>query len=39
VVGAALDAIFLGALYQYAAYKNVPAGFDAGAVEGAFRRK
>src|SRR5215471_15178375 len=38
-VGAALDAIFLGALYQYAAYHRVPAGFDAGAVEGAFRRK
>jgi hypothetical protein len=39
VVGAALDAIFLGAIYQYAAYKRVPAGFDAGSFEGAFRRK
>jgi hypothetical protein len=38
-VGAALDAIFLGALYQYAAYRRVPAGFDAGTIEGAFRRK
>jgi hypothetical protein len=38
-VGAALDAIFLGALYQYAAYRTIPAGFDAQAVEGAFRRK
>jgi hypothetical protein len=38
-VGAALDAIFLGALYQYAAYQTVPAGFDAAAVQGAFGRK
>jgi hypothetical protein len=38
-VGAALDAIFLGALYQYAAFKRVPSGFDQGTIEGAFRRK
>jgi hypothetical protein len=37
--GAALDAIFLGALYQYAAYRTVPAGFDAAVVERAFGRK
>jgi hypothetical protein len=38
-VGAALDTIFLGALYQFAAFQRIPAGFDAGAMEGAFRRK
>jgi hypothetical protein len=38
-VGAALDAIFLGALYQFASTRTVPVGFDAGAIEGAFRRK
>ena len=38
-VSAALDAIFLGALYQYAAYHRVPGGFDHWAMEGAFRRK
>jgi hypothetical protein len=38
-VGAALDTIFLGALYLYAADQRVPAGFDASAMEGAFRRK
>ncbi len=38
-VGAALDTIFLGALYLYAADRRVPAGFDARAMEGAFRRK
>jgi hypothetical protein len=37
-VSAALDAIFLGALYQYAAHHQVPAGFDAGAFERAFRK-
>jgi hypothetical protein len=36
-VGAALDAIFLGALYQYAAHRTVPAGFDAGTFERGFR--
>jgi hypothetical protein len=38
-VGAALDAIFLGAIYQYAAYRTIPDGFDAGSVERAFRHK
>jgi hypothetical protein len=38
-VGAALDTIFLGALYLYAADRRVPAGFDATAMEEAFRRK
>jgi hypothetical protein len=38
-VGAALDAIFLGALYQYAAYETVPAGFDRSTIEHAFERK
>ena len=38
-IGAALDTIFLGALYQFAAYKRVAPGFDAGVMEGAFRRK
>ena len=38
-IGAALDTIFLGALYQFAAYQRVPPGFDAGVMEGAFRRK
>jgi hypothetical protein len=38
-VTAALDTIFLGALYQYAAFQSVPAGFDSGAIEGAFQRK
>jgi len=38
-IGAALDTIFLGALYQFAAFHRVPSGFDAGVMEGAFRRK
>ena len=38
-VGAALDAIFLGALYQYAAFDAVPAGFDRSTIEHAFERK
>jgi hypothetical protein len=38
-VGAALDTIFLGALYQYAAYNQVPGGFSREAMEGAFTRK
>src|SRR5262249_30754280 len=37
--GAALDAIFLGALYQYAAFDRVPEGFDRSTMEGAFTPK
>jgi hypothetical protein len=37
--GSALDAIFLTALYQYAAFEKVPDGFDRGSIEGAFTRK
>jgi hypothetical protein len=38
-VGAALDAIFLSALYQYAAYERTPTGFETARLESAFRRK
>jgi len=38
-VSAALDTIFLSALYQYAAFKQVPEGFDSGTIESAFGRK
>jgi hypothetical protein len=38
-VGAALDSIFLAALYQYAAFQRIPSGFDAARLEGAFRKK
>jgi hypothetical protein len=38
-VGAALDSIFLAALYQFAAFQRVPVGFDASNLEGAFRKK
>jgi hypothetical protein len=38
-VGAALDTIFLSALYQYAAYEKVPQGFERSAFEGAFTNK
>jgi hypothetical protein len=38
-VGAALDTIFLSALYQYAAYDKVPAGFDRRTIEEAFTPK
>jgi hypothetical protein len=38
-VGSALNTIFLSALYQYAAFKQVPAGFEAGELAGAFRSK
>lgn len=37
--GAALDAIFLSALYQYAAFEQVPQGFDRESMEGAFSNK
>jgi hypothetical protein len=38
-VSAALDSIFLAALYQYAAFQRVPSGFDSSNLEGAFRKK
>ncbi len=38
-MGATLDAIFLTALYQYAAFEKVPEGFDRQCIEGAFMRK
>jgi hypothetical protein len=38
-VGAALDSIFLTALYQYAAFDRVAAGFDRGIIEHAFTSK
>ena len=38
-VGAALDGIFLSALYQYAAHGAAPSGFDAYSLEHAFRSK
>jgi hypothetical protein len=38
-MGATLDAIFLTALYQYAAFEKVPDGFDRTCIEGAFKRK
>jgi hypothetical protein len=38
-VGSALQGIFLGALYQYAAFGVVPTGYDADVLENAFRRK
>jgi hypothetical protein len=38
-VGAALDTIFLSALYQYAAFDQVPSGFDREAMAGAFQAK
>ncbi len=37
--GSALHGIYLGALYQYAAFHQVPDGFDSSTLEGAFRRK
>jgi hypothetical protein len=39
VVGAALQGIFVGALYQYAAHGEVPRGFDHGTMEQAFAPK
>jgi hypothetical protein len=38
-IGPALNGIFLGALYQYAAHGRVPDGFDGDAMAQAFRRK
>jgi len=38
-VGSALDGIFLTALYQYAAFNQVPAAFDRGVLAHAFERK
>jgi hypothetical protein len=38
-VGSALNVIFLSALYHYAAFEEVPTGFDASTMEGAFRSK
>jgi hypothetical protein len=38
-IGPALNGIFLGALYQYAAFGQVPAGFDANEMRRAFRQK
>ena len=38
-ISAALDTIFLSALYQYASTKQVPAGFDASTMERAFDHK
>lgn len=37
-ISAALDTIFLTALYQYAAFKQVPQGFEPSSIEGAFRK-
>lgn len=38
-ISSALNTIFLGAMYQYAAYKTVPVGFDREVMERAFRSK
>jgi hypothetical protein len=38
-IGAALDTIFLSALYQYAAFDKVPNGFDRQSIEEAFVQK
>lgn len=38
-VSAALDTIFLGAVYQFAAFQQVPTGFDANTIEHAFEAK
>ncbi len=37
--GSALHGIYLGALYQFAAFGRIPDGFNRYAMEGAFRRK
>jgi hypothetical protein len=39
VVNSALNTIFLGAMYQYAAYEKVPAGFDEATIRSAFTAK
>jgi hypothetical protein len=36
-ISSAMNTIFLAALYQYASYKTIPAGFDREVIEGAFR--
>lgn len=38
-VSSALDVIFLSAMYQYAVNREVPEGFDAGVLQGAFTAK
>ena len=38
-VASAMETIFLSALYQYAAFKTVPVGFEADSMERAFRSK
>lgn len=38
-IGAALDTIFLSALYQYAAFEKIPEGFDRETIEHAFKSK
>lgn len=38
-VGPTLNGIYTAVLYQYAAYQQVPAGFDANVLENAFGRK
>jgi hypothetical protein len=37
--GSALHGIYLGALYQFAAFGRVPNQFDRATMENAFRRK
>jgi hypothetical protein len=39
IISSALNTVFLAALYQYAAFKTVPAGFDRHVIEGAFQPK
>lgn len=38
-IGSAMHGIYIGALYQFAAYDKVPEGFSSEAMEGAFGRK
>jgi hypothetical protein len=38
-VGSALNGIYLSALYQYAAYNQIPRGFDADTLQHAFEPK
>jgi hypothetical protein len=38
-LSSALNTVFLAALYQFAAFKTIPLGFDRGEIEGAFRPK
>jgi hypothetical protein len=39
VISSALNTIYLAAMYQYASYKTIPAGFDRAIVERAFQPK